>query len=296
MRSRARKFRRGYGIRGYVGPNGHGKSLAMVYDTLPSLDMGRRVISNVRLLDYRNPRPCEGCDSPGHFVPCGDDVAVHSAAHPMYEPLLDYSQLLEAQSCDVLLDEVTGIASSRASAALPFQVVNLLMQLRRRDVTLSWTAPAWARADKVIREVSQCVIECRGMLSVSRETEGSMWRDRRLFRWSTYDAAEFESWTEGKREKSPRASHEWHWRPRGLAHLAYDTFDQVTALGWANEAGLCMTCGGNRPVPRCHCADSERGREASRVAAATSPAQRLTRAERRSIRSGEDVSVPTFIG
>lgn len=242
--------RRAFAIRGYVGANANGKSLAMVLDTLPSLRSGRPVLSNVRLLDFDHPRPCDdpSCRAENH--------GTHMAAHPLWIPLTDYSQLLDARSCDVLLDEVTGIASSRESSSLPVQVVNLLVQLRRRDVMLSWTAPAWARADKVLREVTQAVVHCRGFAPVERPAlDGSQrtWRDRRLFHLRAYDAVAFDDFTAGKRQKLRPAVSQFLWRPGSDAERAYDTLDSVTALGWAMESGLCMACGGKRTVPRCSC-------------------------------------------
>jgi len=55
----ARARRRMYPIHFYVGRNGAGKSLAAVYDTMPDLDAGLPCLSTVRLLDFRNPRPCD---------------------------------------------------------------------------------------------------------------------------------------------------------------------------------------------------------------------------------------------
>lgn len=284
--SKATLKRRAFAIRAYVGANGHGKSLAMVNDVLPSLMAGRKVLSNVRILDFENPRPCDdpACTSPNHET--------HMAAHPLYIPLLDYSQLLEARGVDVLLDEVTGIASSRESSALPVQVVNLLVQLRRRDVTLSWTAPAWARADKVLREVSQVVVHCRGYSPKTRQTgDGTrVWRDRRLFWWRAYDAVAFEDFTIGKRQKLRPSPVQLFWRPGSLAMSAYDTLDDVSALGWAMESGLCIACGGRRSVPKCSC-DSSGSGSADRAAPGRSiehlaPPRRLTRAERRELSLG----------
>jgi hypothetical protein len=34
---------------------------------------------------------------------------------------------------------------------------------------------------------------------------------------------------------------------------AYETLDPVLSLGWANEAGMCMNCGGRRSIPKCAC-------------------------------------------
>ena len=53
----ATRQRRGFPIMAYVGPNGGGKSLAMVKDTVPSLRAGRRVLSTVRLLDAATGEP-----------------------------------------------------------------------------------------------------------------------------------------------------------------------------------------------------------------------------------------------
>jgi len=290
MRSRVSKatgVRRSYTIRAYVGSNGHGKSLAMVNDILPSLRAGRPVLSNVRLLDFDNPRPCDddSCEAENH--------ATHMAAHPLYVPLLDYRQLLEVRSADVLLDEVTGIASSRESSALPVQIVNLLVQLRRRDVSLSWTAPAWARADKVLREVSQSVVHCKGYMTKARASEdGSMvvWNDRRLFFWRCYDASAFEDFTAGKRQKLRARPVQFFWRPGSAAGRAYDTFDSVSALGWAMESGLCMRCGGRRSVPRCGCDDGAGNADGRQPVEYL--ARRPTRAERREATLNGRVSLP----
>src|SRR5438105_3161500 len=78
--SKKRARRRAYPIHAYVGANGGGKSAGMVWDTLPSLDAGRSVLSTVGLLDYANPRPCEGWqgrdERAGTDVTTGETIAV----------------------------------------------------------------------------------------------------------------------------------------------------------------------------------------------------------------------------
>ena len=231
---------------GYVGPNGGGKSAAMVWDTLPSLDEGRLVLSTVRLLDWRNPRECDGvhwravklgndpatgeplfadefepvaCAHPGHV----SGGRPHMAAHPFYVPFEDWQQLFEHDHADVLMDEVTGVASSRESMGMPAAVANTLVQLRRADLVVRWSAPSWARADKIIRECSQAVTFCRGFLPVSSGDESRSWRQRRLFKWKTYDAADFEDFTVGKREQMDALQADWHYGPRSPVFSAYDT-------------------------------------------------------------------------
>lgn len=295
-----RAERRGWPIMGYVGPNGGGKSAAMVWDTLPSLEAGRPVLSTVRLLDYMQPRDCtdarcEADPESGHYVRAlpdpavlegmftveddplrrtaltrdlGEVVGVHRAAHPLWIPLVDWQQILDVKGADVLLDEVTGVASSRESSSLPAPIANRLVQLRRNDVIVRWSAPAWARADKILRETSQAVTYCRGFLAKADAAEAGaarMWRRRRLFSWKTYDGAAFEDFTAGKREELPALTRDLHWGPGSPAFGLYDTMDAVLTVGTVSDAGTCMRCGGTRRRAECSCGDYSRGRRRSGV-------------------------------
>jgi len=248
-------MRRGWPIHGYIGPNGGGKTTAAVWDTLPSLDAGRTVLSTVRLLDFRNPRPCDdpACTSPNH--------AEHMAAHPGWVPWTSWTQLLEVEHADVLADEVTGVASSRESQSMPSVIANALVQLRRRDVVLRWTAPSWSRADLIIRECSQAATLCTGFLPVRVQSddddEDRMWRHRRLFRWLTYDASLLDELSAGKRDNLSRWCFDLHWGPGSPAFDAFDTFDSVSTIGHVTDSGRCMHCGGRRTAPACSCADYE---------------------------------------
>lgn len=283
--ARGRLQRRSYPIRSYVGPNGTGKSALAVYDLLLSLEWGRPVLSTVRLLDYLDPRECPGgsvCDDPaGHRrqayrtdvvadpetgapvavrVPTGE-WRVHQAAHPLYVPFRSYTQLLTFTDGDVLMDEVTGLASSRESQGMPPQVANLLVQLRRRNVTLSWTTPAWGRADKIIREVTQlCTLTSAFLPRRVKTAAGGvpvLWRQRRLFWAQSYDGQTFDEFdahraSAGDVDPIIRAL---YWGPGSRMFAAYDTFDAVTSLGWASEAGMCINCGGKRMGRKCDCSD-----------------------------------------
>ena len=267
----ARRMRRSWPIHGYVGPNGSGKSLAMVNDTMPSLDMGRPVLSTVRLVDWRNLRPCddETCTSSRH------GLRGHFAKHPSWIPLTSYNQLLEFHSGDVLLDEVTGVASSREHHKMPTQVVNLLVQLRRRDVVLRWSAPSWARADVIIRECSQAVTFCLGRFPVDKTAADGTeraWRQRRVGWWRTYDAMDFEDFTVGKREDLGTMAREIHWIPGSRARLAYDTYDQVLSISDVSDVGTCTNCGGTRRRHECICHDYQeaKGQRSGRGPAARS--------------------------
>jgi len=171
------------------------------------------------------------------------------------------------------MDEVTGVASSRESASLPAQVANYLVQLRRRDVLLRWTSPNWARADKIMREVSQGVTYCNGFLPKTRRDQGTdrLWRDRRLFLWRTYDATAFDEFTAHKRDTVKSQCRQLFWRPGSCSEDAYDTLDQVLQLGATVEGGLCITCGGRRTTPRCSCPDQPSRTTRRSAVAARSP-------------------------
>ena len=296
-----RALRRGWFIHGYCGANGFGKSAAMVWDTIPSLEAGRPVLGTVRLTDYRNPRECEDdeCEADpdsGHYVrqlpephivealfavqpdpvervrqlaTLGEISHVHQAAHPLWVPLKVWDQVLEARGMDLLLDEVTGAASSRESASLPAAIANKLVQLRRNDVVVRWSAPSWGRADKIIRECSQAVTHCVGYLAKPSGDAQRQVRQRRLFRWRTYDADLFEDFTSGKRQELSALVNDWHWGPRSPAFAAYDTFDAVLTVGTVNESGRCYRCGGTRRAPACSCRDtgSDKGVQSPGVSA-----------------------------
>lgn len=238
---RQRDRRNSFEIHGYTGTNGGGKTMAAVYDSLPTLAAGRPIVSTCRILD-----------------------PVTGAAHPLWVPLDDYRVLLSLEFCDVILDEVTGVASSRDSAGMPSSVLNHLMQLRKRDVTVRWTTPNWRRADVGIREVTKGLTTCIG-LAPSTETVVSedglvrRWRPRRAFLWRTYDAKNFDEWTQAKERSSSRAhrirplTRQLLWGPGSIARDCYDTYEHALTLGVVSETGVCYDCGGTRRRKPCAC-------------------------------------------
>jgi len=257
--AKARLRRRGFPIHAYLGTgNGSGKSLLMVHDTLPSLDYGRPVLSTVRLLDYRNPRQCDDptCTFPGH--------PNHMAAHPLYIPFKDYQQLLDARDCDILMDEVTGIASSREYANMPVEVANFLVQLRRRNVSLRWSSTNWARSDVIIREVTQAATLSVPYLAKTRKSKPGeppiLWKDRSLFFARTFDAALMDDFDARSADEGGMRSMATQLYFRNGAHAmsAYDTLDPVLSLSSHNTAGMCMTCNGKKNIPKCNCSHAPR--------------------------------------
>lgn len=238
--------RRAFAIHAYVGSNGGGKSLAMVNDTLDTLAGIKWECTNPE----HHHAETVGWRRVASTVPLR---LADGRPHPLWVPLNDYRVLVTLEHCDVLLDEVTGVASARESQGMPPQVANYLVQLRRRDVLLRWTSPNWLRADRIIRECTQAVTTCAGYLPAKVEGEARLWRPRRFFLWRTYDADGFDEFSTHKRETLRPVAKQWYHRESGSAMDAYDTLGAVETLGWPNEAGLCMECGGSRARPRCSC-------------------------------------------
>lgn len=233
MRNVGRRVRRSSSIRSYVGENGGGKSLCAVYDLLPSLAAGRTVLSTAVLLDAATGLP-----------------------HAHYVPLTSWVQLMNVEHCDVLLDEVTGVASARSYASTPSQLLQLFVQLRKRDVTLSWTTPNYARADVIIREVTRTVTVCRGYFpKVDPETS---WPRNRFFRWATYDAIEWEQFSLQQTEKAKGIGVQLFRRSGSEAERSYRTDESCEMLDHMDITGTCLTCGGRKAQHKCGCDPSAR--------------------------------------
>jgi len=240
----------------YTGRNGAGKSLAAVYDTLPDLDAGLSVLSTVRLLDFRDPRPCEDDN-------CADLMhgkAGHLHAHPGYVPFTVWPQLLDWRRGPVIMDEITGVADSNEGASMPQAAANKLAQLRRDDCAVRITGLNFIRANKRIRESVNAVTRCQSFLPVTQYHEdgtAKLWRSRRLAKWTTYDAQSLpvDDHTESAYDKADVLCRGRHWIPTSLTLAAYDTFAPVLMVGTVTDSGRCAYCGGSRRAPECSCAD-----------------------------------------
>lgn len=237
-----------FGIVGFIGANGSGKSLAMVHSAMPALAAGRRVLSTVRIVDFEDPRPCEETDCASQMHGHPD----HLAAHPLWRPLRSWGDVIAAEGVDILFDEITGVASSREAMSLPAPVANLLVQLRRRDVRMRWSSPAWARADSIIRETTQAAVVCQGF--VRRRVEGRSWRSATWFKGRIFDARDMDDFTSGTANRIKPLRSRWAKIDRIEGREAYNTLDGVFSLPTIH-GGRCASCGGRRSVPSCGCSD-----------------------------------------
>jgi hypothetical protein len=265
---KARVYMRRVPILGIFGPNGHGKTLAMVWITMPDLDMGVPVLSTVRLTDFRDPRPCDGTKIverigvARHVEACELDTPGiehwhHNAAHPAYIPCTSYAQLVAHRDGVLLLDEVTGGFSSRSSMSMPGAVMQAIMQMRKLDRVVRYSAPAWSRTDVALRQVTIGATLCTGFASAS--VEGRQWRSNRLFRWLTYDARKLDDVNEADRQadkKRKRLKADrfcMHWAPGSGVFDAFDTYSMADTLGGVDESGKCLKCNKVKTQEKCKC-------------------------------------------
>lgn len=135
------------GITAYVGANGSGKTALAVHERIRhAIRTGRPLYSTVDV-HWR----AERGKYKGKFV---ESV-----------PITGWSQLSQIEGADFLLDEVAALASSRETIGLPPDLLNWLGSLRHHDVTCTWTAPSWNRADKVLREITQVIVAMRPLIN-----------------------------------------------------------------------------------------------------------------------------------
>lgn len=241
------------GIRAYTGLNGAGKTLCMVEEmAVPAWRTGQPVVSNFRL----------------------DPEALGYPAD-LWQPLESWRQVPDLHDCVLLLDEIQATFPSRESSKMPAELGRMLNQLRKPGVALGYTGPSFARADKLLREVTGAITVCRGFLPDQFERQpvkalfppkalddagrairiDSDWLPNRLFKFCRYDAADYEDFTASKALKLKPLKVQWYWRSKHDAHHAYDTSDVVELLDHLDETGACWKCGGTRSRPKCRCAD-----------------------------------------
>jgi len=134
-------------IKAFVGANGAGKTTAA-------------------LIEARKLAARENCDIWSNVG--ADGVKVLSS----------YDQLSELRHCIVILDEILAIAGARESRSLPRKIQLWLTTLRHSDVVLFWTSPTFARADVLLREVTQAVLYVKP-LTVTK-SRARLWRDTTL--------------------------------------------------------------------------------------------------------------------
>jgi hypothetical protein len=278
---RRRRSAQPFAIQAFVGANGGGKTLAVVeLVVLPAWEAGRLVVSNMALYPealgfpaelYQPLRSWREIVKMGRCMeadPCTPGECPHSSTR--------------GHGCALVLDEASAVLPSRAAGTVPHQLIRVLNQLRKRDVTLAWTAPAYARMDLAVRETTQAVTVCTGLLRdrwvrdqdverrrrfprKARDENGQAvrvergWAPNRLFTWATYEAMSYDEFTLGKTQQLRPRARRTYWRPRHRAQFAYRSMEGVEMLDHVDASGACMDCGLPRKRKSCACSDHGTG-------------------------------------
>lgn len=205
----------GVPIVGFTGVNGAGKTALAVDSAINDMKNGRTVYST---------------------VPIRSEFG-HS------RPIRSLREMLEYSDATVLLDEVSVIFSSRSSQSLPPEVVSLIQTLRHQNLTVRWTAPAWARCDNLLREVTQGLVN---VMPAFRVADGTPWPRPRLMMAALLDTSL------GKTDEAPsKVLRRRFYLPKRLdAWGAYDTHADTPMLGRHLQGGICVDCGGSVERPK----------------------------------------------
>lgn len=179
-------------VEGFIGLPGSGKTYALSVRGLKALKAGRRVFSNY---DLRGTMPLDVWDhanigntkDPGPACECG-------------------SCFVSISDAVVLVDEINLWAPSRLWNALPIGLLHRWAQVRKYRTQILWSAQHEDRVDKVIREVTGWIWECKPIL---------------LGRWFSLHAYEP---SDLRRELSRKALGSSVLRLRPDIAEAYDTF------------------------------------------------------------------------
>lgn len=205
------------GIVGFTGPNGVGKTLVAVSEAIEDMKRGRTVLSTVQI-------DCE----------YGSSV-----------PITSYRQLLEAENCTVLLDEVAAIFPSSESTAMGAELAIWLQAARHVGVTIRWTAPGWMRADNKLRLCTQVLVGVQGI--GKRTLPGEFWPRPLLIMAGALDTATIKPDAPPEKVLKRRI-----YVPQRLSGWgAYDTYASTPRIGSPPTGGACPDCGGRRKVEYC---------------------------------------------
>lgn len=152
-------------ITAYVGVNGSGKSLSAVAFGIRDFERtGRPLVTNMLGL---------------------------SIPHVLIEGVEELPEIMEGLgTCNVLLDEAGAMFAARDTGRnKAFEKV--VQQLRKYDARLLWTAPAFARADKILREVTFMAVLCMPLLVSARD--GKAWPSTRVTVQKAYDVSRIDN-------------------------------------------------------------------------------------------------------
>lgn len=210
-------------IRAYIGLLGSGKTLSMVYDAIPFVLQGKKVISNTPFFisDSRAKPDAPNYKTLGGKVGYGPDLLASGA---------DFQRAFYNESdCLFLIDEAAIILSAYDWNKMPFEVVMRFAQARKYGVDIFYTSQSLSHTVRRLRDLTNEVVKCRfynlfGMIQIIKN--------------KVYDPEYYLS----GRERGPKTEPDylldtrtlWPWQLKKL-YKQYDTMYKVAYSLWGKS-------------------------------------------------------------
>lgn len=150
-------------ITAYVGINGSGKSLSAIAFALSDLKR-RPLVTNM-----------QGLSVDHHYVEGVEELP---------------DLMAKLGTCNIVLDEAGVMFASRDTGRnKAFE--KSVQQLRKHKARMLWTAPSFARADKILREVTLVAVLCKPLWT--RGVKGDPWPSTRLVMQKSFDVGRLDA-------------------------------------------------------------------------------------------------------
>lgn len=165
-------------ITAYLGVNGSGKSLSAVAFALRDLERkGRPLITNMVGLSADHFHIDAVDELPDLMVQVAGAYRSAKTGRPL--------------GLNIVLDEAGAMFSSRDAGPQKKAFEKTVQQLRKYRARLLWTAPTFARADKILREVTFTAVLCQPLYK--RHVPDDPWPSTRLILQKSFDVSRLDT-------------------------------------------------------------------------------------------------------
>lgn len=165
-------------ITAYLGVNGSGKSLSAIAFALADQQRkGRPLITNMIGLSADHLHITEVAELPDLMLEVGREYLSPKTGRPL--------------GMNIVLDEAGAMFSSRDAGPQKKAFEKTVQQLRKYRARLLWTAPTFARADKILREVTFTAVLCTPV--IKRAVPDDPWPSTRLILQKAFDVSRLDT-------------------------------------------------------------------------------------------------------
>jgi hypothetical protein len=165
-------------ITGYLGVNGSGKSLSAIAFALRDYERkGRPLLTNMVGLGVDHFHVDAVDELPDLMLQVARDFRSPKTGRPL--------------GMNIVLDEAGAMFSSRDAGPQKKAFEKTVQQLRKYRARLLWTAPTFARADKILREVTFTAVLCTPL--IKRAVPDDPWPSTRWILQKAFDVSRLDT-------------------------------------------------------------------------------------------------------